>query len=373
MATVLLAAGADLKNSFLIARGRRLCAGPQLTDLAEPRVYLKYKTGIRSCLGRSRPAVVACDLHPAYFSTRFVQEAWPCKARFARHGVKPRCGNVAIRGASPRIIGVQHHHAHIASVIWEHNLVPPVLGVSFDGTGYGTDGRIWGGEFLLVGRRGFRRLAYFAYQKMPGGERVVVEPWRMALSVLGEAAAPFLKKVPRRELRFVSAMLKSDIPMPLTSSAGRLFDAAAALLAVCVKASHEAQGPIALERLCRKGVAASYAHRTRRQDGVLIIDPRPVFLGMCADMKKGVPKAVISAKFHNAMADIVVATLRRLARQTGLRKVALSGGVFQNRYLASRVKEKLEDLKFSVFTNTRLPVNDGNIAWGQYYVSRRSR
>ena len=355
METIVLAAGADLKNRFLIARGRRLVAGPRLGDLAEIGPYLKYKTGILSRLGRRRPMVVACDLHPGYFSTRFAREAWTAK------------------GHGPRVVGVQHHHAHIASVIQEHRLTPPVLGVSFDGTGFGTDGRIWGGEFLLVGRRGFRRLAHLKYMRMPGGERVVREPWRMVLSVLGGAALPFLKKVKKTDLRLVRAMLVTDIPMPLTSSAGRLFDAAAALLGVCAYASYEAQGPIALEGLCRDGITASYAHGCVRQDGVLVIDPRPVFTGMCADIKKKVPSAVIACKFHNAMADIIVATVRRLARGAGVRKIALSGGVFQNRYLASRVKEKLGGLRFSVFTNERLPVNDWNIAWGQYYVSGRSR
>ncbi len=360
METILLAAGADLKNSFLIARGRRLLAGPRLGDLAELGSYLKFKTGILSRLGRRRPTVVACDLHPGYFSTRFAREAWQVRGR-------------GPKGRAPRLVGVQHHHAHIASVMQEQRLAPPVLGVSFDGTGFGTDGRIWGGEFLLVGRRGFRRLAHLKYMRMPGGERVVREPWRMVLSILGGAALPFLKKVKKTDLRFVRAMLKSDVPMPLTSSAGRLFDAAAALLGVCAYASYEAQGPIELERLCRKGVTAGYAHASRRQDGMFVIDPRPVFAGMCADINEKMPIAVISAKFHNAMADIIVATVRRLARGAGLRKVALSGGVFQNRYLASRVAQRLKDLKFSVFTNERLPVNDWNIAWGQYYVSGRSR
>jgi len=355
MATILLAAGADLKNRFLIARGRRLSAGPRLTDLAEPISYLKYKTGIRSRLGRRAPTVVACDLHPGYFSTRFAAAAWQSKGR------------------GPRLVGVQHHHAHIASVMQEHRLAPPVLGVSFDGTGYGTDGRIWGGEFLLVGRRGFRRLAHLEYFRMPGAERVVAEPWRMALSILGDAALPFLKGVPKTQRDAVRALLASDFPLPLTSSAGRLFDAAAALLGVCTHASYEAQGPIEMERLCRTDVVTGYAYDIRRQGGVLVIDPRPVFTGMCADMKKRVPKAVIAAKFHNAMADIIVATVRRCARRAGLRRVALSGGVFQNRYLANAAARQFKDLKFSVFTNERLPVNDWNIAWGQYYVSGRSR
>lgn len=365
METIFLAAGADIKNSFLIARGRRLLAGPRLTDLAGLGPYLKYKAGIFSRLGRRRPTVVACDLHPGYFSTRFARETWQAKGP----GFKVR----GTKGRAPRLVGVQHHHAHIASVMQEHRLAPPVLGVSFDGTGYGTDGRIWGGEFLLVGRRGFRRLAHLKYWKMPGADRVVAEPWRMVLSILGDAALPFLKGIKKADRDAVQAMLAADIPMPLTSSAGRLFDAAAALLGVCTRASYEAQGPIELERLCREGVAASYAHGVSRQDGALVIDTRPVFAGMCADLKKRVPAAVIAARFHNAMADIIVATVRRLARTAGVRKVALSGGVFANRYLVSRAAQGLQDLKFSVFTNERLPVNDWNIAWGQYYVSGRSR
>ncbi len=365
METIVLAAGADTKNSFLIARGHRLVAGPRLGDLAEIGSYLKYKAGILSCLGRRRPSVVVCDLHPGYFSTRFAQEAWGIRGR----GPKGR----GPQGRAPRLVGVQHHHAHIASVIQEHHLIPPVLGVCFDGTGYGVDGRLWGGEFLLIGRRGFRRLAHLKYMRMPGAERVVREPWRMVLSILGDAALPFLKGIKRADRDAVRVMLSRDIPMPLTSSAGRLFDAAAALLGLCPCAAYEAQGPMELERLCRRGVVRSYAHRSSRQEGVLVIDPRPLFTGMAADIKKRVPTDTIAARFHNAMTDIIVATVRRLSRGRGLRKVALSGGVFANRILASRARERLSDLGFRVFTNERLPVNDWNIAWGQYYVSGRSR
>jgi len=159
----------------------------------------------------------------------------------------------------------------------------------------------------------------------------------------------------------------------LTSSAGRLFDAAAALLGLYPYASFEAQGPIELERLCRKDVSGSYAHGGSRQDGIFVVDPRPVFTGMVADIKRKVPADVIAARFHNAMGDIIVATVRRLTRGRGPRKIALSGGVFANRVLTSRVRERLKGLGFYVFTNERLPVNDWNIAWGQYYVSGRSR
>ena len=235
MSEIILAAGADIKNRFLIAEGRRLTPGPELGDLGTLAPYLKYKAGILSILGRRRPTVVACDLHPGYFSSRLARDAWPRIARSARHGAGPK------GFTGPRLVGIQHHHAHIASVIFEHGLTPPVLGVSFDGTGYGTDGRIWGGEFLRVQRRGFRRLAHLMYMRMPGGERVVREPWRMALSVLGDAALPFLRRVKKDDLRLVRAMLKSSLPMPMTSSAGRLFDAAAALAGLCPYASFEAQ------------------------------------------------------------------------------------------------------------------------------------
>ncbi|MGE5279789.1 MAG: hypothetical protein ACM3L6_03475 [Deltaproteobacteria bacterium] len=352
MSALILAAGADLKNRFLIAEGRRLLAGPALGDLGAPGPFLRYRRGIRARLGRRRPAVVACDLHPGYFSTRFARESWEGVARF---------------------VGVQHHHAHIASVLFEHALTGPVIGVSFDGTGYGTDGRVWGGEFLLAAGRGFRRLAHLAYLRMPGAERVVREPWRMALSVLGRSAVPFLKKVKKEDLRCVLEMLDSAVPMPLTSSAGRLFDAAAALMGVCPYASFEAEGPIALEGLCASGVEGSYGHRVGRAEGSLVVDARPVFDGMRRDLKKKVAAGVIASRFHNAMADIVVQTVRRLSRETGLRRVALSGGVFQNRYLALRARQGLEGYGVRVFTNERLPVNDGNIAWGQYYVSGRAR
>ena len=353
MSKTILALGADIKNRFLLARGRELFFGPCLSDLSDARNYEVFAREVRKAVKRAKPDIVSCDLHPGYFSTRLAME------------YKPATGSKGLRP-------VQHHHAHIASVMFEHGLKGPVLGVSFDGTGYGTDGNIWGGEFLVVDRKGFKRAAHLKYWKMPGGDRAVAEPWRMALGILGEKGVSFLKGVPKKDKELVLAMLKKDINSPLTSSAGRLFDAAAALLGLCLYAEVEAEGPVKLELACDEGVKASYAFRSRREGGMDIIDTKGLFAGMAADLKKGRRKEEIAAKFHNSMSGIIVGTVKKISKKTGIKDVALSGGVFQNRFLASRAAEGLARAGFRVFTNKDTVVNDLNIALGQYYVSGHS-
>lgn len=350
---MVLATGADIKNRFLIAGRGEFFPGPELGDLSDARHYGRFRKGVLSCLRLFRPRLIACDLHPGYFSTRLAQE-------IAASQKKP-C----------RLIPVQHHHAHIAGTLQEHAVGSAVIGVSFDGTGYGADGRLWGSEFLLVDGGGFRRLAHFKYMKMPGADKAVAEPWRMLLSICGDRALPFLKKIKSEEKRTVLWMLSRFLHAPLTSSAGRVFDAAAALLGLCLRASYEAEGPIRLERICRPGIETGYDFTIAKDNGCLIVDPQPIFLGMLNDIKRKTEASCISAKFHNAMAETIVRTVGALSRKTGVRRVALSGGVFQNRYLRSRVIQRLNQGKFTVFTNERLPVNDLNIAWGQYYIASR--
>jgi hydrogenase maturation protein HypF len=348
--TTTLALGADIKNRFLLARGRELYFGPCLSDLSDARNYEVFTKEVRKAVKRTRPDIVACDLHPGYFSTRLAEEYKPLA-----------------KGHGPRL--VQHHHAHIASVMFEHGLKGPVVGVAFDGTGYGTDGNIWGGEFLVVDRKGFKRAAHLKYWKMPGGDKVVAEPWRMVLSILGEKGSSILKSVPKKDNELVMAMLKRDINSPLTSSAGRLFDAASALLGLCLYAEVEAEGPVKLELACDEQVKGSYEFRISPEDGCDIIDTKGLFAGMAADLKKGRRKEEIAAKFHNSMREIIVKTVKKISRKTGIKDVALSGGVFQNRFLASRTTEALARAGFKVVTNKISAVNDLNIALGQYYVS----
>lgn len=347
MSKTILALGADVKNRFLLAKGNAFHFGPDIGDLSEAKNFSRFKKEIAKITKRARPNIIAYDLHPNYFSSLFAKESW--------HNVS--------------LVVVQHHHAHIASVIQEHNLNRPVIGVSFDGTGYGPDGNLWGGEFLLVTKARFRRLAYLKYRMLPGGDRVVYEPWRIVLSILGERASRFLNKVSKGGQNIVLRMLACEINSPRSSSAGRLFDAAAALLGICTYASSEAEGPMKLEALCDKTVNDSYKFVINQENGCRIIDTDGLFLGMLADLKKKKEKGIIASKFHNSMARIIVEMSKKISKSCGINDIVLSGGVFQNRFLKTRTVTQLSDAGFNVFTNIKTPVNDYNISLGQYYVS----
>jgi len=354
----LAALGADIKNRFLIAKGKDLRFGPDISDLSEAQNYERFKKELRKATRKLKPAVIACDLHPGYFSS---------------------AGTGLLSGD---VVKVQHHHAHIASVMLEHDLKKPVIGVSFDGTGYGADGHLWGGEFLLVDKKGFRRLGHLKYNKMPGGEKAINEPWRMALGILGRKAFPLLTGVERREKEAVLAMREKNINSPLSSSAGRLFDAAAALLGVCTHASYEAEAPIKLEAMCDGRTEETYGFNILKQKGQYIIDAEPIFLGMIKDLsakggsasggKQGKNKKVIASKFHNSMAGIIIKTVKKLSKESAVKDIALSGGVFQNKFLKAKTIKELTSSGSRVFTNEKTHLNDLNISLGQYYVLSRA-
>ena len=346
----ILALGADIKNRFLLAKGGSFRSGRDLGDLSEAENFELFKREVRKAVKKIKPDIIACDLHPNYFSTSFAKELAS-----------------ELSGANFQLI--QHHHAHIASVMQEHNLKGPVLGVSFDGTGYGQDGNSWGGEFLLVERHGFKRIAHLKYRMMPGGDKVTREPWRMALSILGKRAVSFMREVDRKDKQTILFMMAKNINSPLTSSAGRLFDAAAALLGICVFASYEAEGPIKLEAMCDGKVEGHYKFSVFKKGSNLVIDTDEIFSGMLKDLKKGKNKCLIATRFHNSMAEIVVGTVKKLSGPFGIKDIALSGGVFQNNFLKHKVMKELSNSGFNVFTNVATPVNDLNISVGQYYVS----
>ncbi|MBU3933244.1 MAG: hypothetical protein KKH11_01060 [Candidatus Omnitrophica bacterium] len=346
----ILALGADIKNRFLLTNGGLLHFGPDIGDLSEAENFELFKREVRKAVKDIKPDIIACDLHPNYFSSLFAKE---CSLQLKAHSLEP----------------IQHHHAHVASVMQEHNLKGPVLGVSFDGTGYGQDGNSWGGEFLLVERHGFKRLAHLKYRMMPGGDKVTREPWRMALSILGKKAVSFMCEVDRKDKQTILFMMAKNINSPLTSSAGRLFDAAAALLGVCVYASYEAEGPIKLEAMCDKKVEGYYKFSVFKKGSNLVIDTDEMFSGMLKDLKKGKNKRLIATRFHNSMAEIVVGMVKKLSRSFGIKDIALSGGVFQNNFLKNKVVAGINDSGMKVFTNIQTPVNDLNISLGQYYVS----
>jgi hydrogenase maturation protein HypF len=347
----ILAIGADMKNRSLLAKAGRICFSLDTGDLSDAGNYGSFKKKVLRLVKneKARPGTIAYDLHPGYFSTKFARE----------FGADLKLKNM---------VPVQHHHAHIASVMYEYGLEGPVIGVSFDGTGYGTDGNIWGGEFLVVDKKGFTRAGHLKYRMMPGGDKAVLEPWRMVLSILGEKGAPFLKDVPRQEKELVLTMMSKGLNSPLTSSAGRLFDAAAALLGICVRAKHEAEGPIRLESMCKDDVEGHYGFEIEKENRCFVIDTDELFTGMTRDMRKEQDTGIIASKFHNSMCRLIVETVRKISKSTGIKDVALSGGVFQNRYLTPRIQKGLIGLNHKTFVNRSLPANDLNIALGQYFA-----
>ncbi|MFH1791165.1 MAG: hypothetical protein ABH885_04185 [Candidatus Omnitrophota bacterium] len=351
--TTILALGADIKTGPLISGRGGFIQGPDTGDLADAANFNAFRKSVNRLIRTSRtvPQVIACDLHPGYFSSGLAAEL--CRG---------------IKGS--RLLRVQHHHAHIASVMWERGVRGPVIGVSFDGTGYGADGNMWGGEFLIVDGTGFRRAAHLKYRMMPGGDIVVREPWRMALSFLGEKGACLLEGVKAAEIKAVLSMMARGVNSPLSSSAGRMFDAAAALTGVCGRASYEAEGPIRLEALREEGGRGAYDFGISRSGDCYIIDTDGIFRGIAGDVKKGVSPGRISAKFHNSAVAIIIGAAGRIRKRFGVKNAVLSGGVFQNKFLMSGTVKKLGKAGFKVYANRDLPANDLNIAAGQFFVAQ---
>ena len=351
-----LAGGAELKNTFCLTRGAEAFLSEHIGDLMERSVLASYEATIAHYeqFFEVRPAVLAADLHPAYLSGQYMA------ARAAREGLP--------------LVRVQHHHAHIAAVLAEHACHERVLGVALDGTGYGDDGASWGGEFMAANLADYERLAHFAYLPLPGGDRAAVEPWRLALWVLhGMYGAELAARAPR----FAAALpagwellmqaTAAGVNAPPTSSAGRLFDAAAALLDVTRVNAYEGQAAIGLELLARRarraGVVLPYV--VERERAPLTIDFMPV-LAALADEAENVPeeeRAGRALDFHVTMAAAVAEVLDLLVARTGLRTVALSGGVFQNALLMENLLTRLGD--FRVLLPHLVPPNDGGIAYGQ--------
>jgi hydrogenase maturation protein HypF len=350
----ILACGADLKAALCLTRGPYAFMSPHVGDLENDETYASFEQMAErmASLFRVRPEAVAHDLHPGYLSTRYA---------LARDPALPR-------------IAVQHHHAHVAACLAEHGLAGRLIGVAFDGTGYGTDGRIWGGEFLVAGYADFARAAHLAYVPMPGGERAVREPFRMALAHLHQAGIAWdpdlapVRVASDAERRIIAQQIARDVNAPLTSSMGRLIDAVASLLDVRQRASYEAQAAMELEALAAPAADAVYPV-TIRGEHPAVIEPAPLLRAIVGDLTAGAPVALIAARFHATLVGVVAETCARIRRSTGLDRVALSGGVFQNATLLEGAHRALASRGFEVFSPRRVPPNDGGIALGQAAVA----
>ncbi len=359
-----LACGAELKNTFCLGSERHAVISHHIGDLENAETLRSFTEGIehfRRLFG-IEPQVVAHDLHPEYLSTKYALD-------------------LADSGGLD-LVGVQHHHAHIASCLADNGVPGPVIGVAFDGTGYGTDGTIWGGEFLIADLASFRRAGYLAPVPMPGGVAAIRQPWRMAAAYLDAAypdgPPPGLAVAERAGRRWadVLAIARAGLNSPPTSSAGRLFDAVAAILGVRDSISYEGQAAIELEQLADPAEPGAY-RAGLRQPGPPDRETEPPFViagadlirAVCADLAAGVARPVVAARFHHGVAAAIENLCAELRKQTGLGTVALSGGVFQNLLLLGDVTARLERQDFEVLVHSRVPCNDGGISLGQAVIA----
>jgi hydrogenase maturation protein HypF len=341
----LLAVGADLKNAFCLSSGRSAILSQHIGDLEslEAQTFFQEAREHLESLFRIHPRFVAHDLHPRYHSTE-----------------------IARRTGLPAI-AVQHHHAHIASCLTENGRRDRVIGVAWDGTGYGPDGTVWGGEILLADLAGFERAGLIRPVPLPGGDAAVREPWRMALSHLISAGLDTSAVVaPLR--KNVEALIRTGVSCVATSSAGRLFDAVAAIAGVRDVATYEGQAAMELEAISAPGDAEPYPFPLI--DGAMLgLDPRPLISAIVADLDRGVAVPGIAARFHAALAQGISVACSALRRRTGLGTVALSGGCFHNRRLTEAAVRLLERDGFEVLLHSRVPPGDGGIALGQAAVA----
>jgi hydrogenase maturation protein HypF len=365
---VILAVGAHLKSTVALSVGERVFVSQHISDLETGESMEAFRRVIRDFLRLYdvRPAAVAHDLHPDYLSTRWALEKW---SDSGEGGEDP-----ALRGV-PRI-PVQHHHAHLAACMAENGAEGSVLGVTWDGTGYGTDGTVWGGEFLRGSAGGFQRVAHLLPFRLPGGEAAVREPRRTALALLWElegAAAldrgdlPSVSSFSEGERRILARMLSGGIHSPVTSSAGRLFDGVSALLGLRQFSGFEGQAAMALEHAADGTVKEAYPLdlTPARPGSPRILDWRPAVRAILEDRRRGTDPRVMAARFQNALVEAIV----RVAEDEGEERVALTGGCFQNRRLTEEAARGLEEAGFRVLLHRQVPPNDGGISLGQVAVA----
>lgn len=364
-----LAVGGHYKNTFCLTRHGYAFLGHHIGDLENEAALRSFEEGIDHFqrLFDIKPEIIAHDLHPDYLATKYAKGLEHEDAK--REGAKAR--------SVVRLVGVQHHHAHIASCLVDNGCTERVIGVAFDGTGLGTDGTIWGGEFLIADCAAFERVAHLVPFPLAGNERAIKEPWRVAATLLwqtfGDAFAefpiPFVRSLDRSRWALLKQAIEKRLNCPWTSSAGRLFDAIAALVGVRSEVRYEGQAAIELEMLADEQCEEAYAFDLLDADGTFQLGWSGLVEEVVADLQRGRAPREIAARFHNALARAIVAVARRLRATYDLPTVALSGGVFQNMFLLERTVRLLEAEGFTVLTHSQVPPNDGGLALGQAAVA----
>jgi hydrogenase maturation protein HypF len=352
----ILGVGAEQKNTFCLAEGGSAILSQHIGDLdtVETLDYFRLAVAHFKALCRKDPGVVAHDLHPHYFSTRYALEL---------NGVK--------------LMGVQHHHAHIAACLAENRRVGPCIGVALDGTGYGLDHTVWGGEILVADLADFTRAGHLAPVRLPGGDAAVRDPRRLAAAYLygiyGDNFAEFSRRLgldfTSLELGILQSQLSGNLDSPMTTSAGRLFDAVAGALNVCRTRTYEGQPALELEMAADDTESAFYPAPIQEEAENLVLDTFPIFRRVVEDYWQGVETSKIAGRFHNSLVRLLAAACEMVRESTALNTVALSGGVFQNALMLVRLKERLKKRGFEVLSHNLTPPNDGSISLGQVAVA----
>lgn len=353
----ILAVGGELKNTICLAEGRQAFLSQHVGDLenlAGYKFFLEASEHLNKIL-EIDPKIIAYDLHPGYLSTKW-----------------------ALQQTARTLIGVQHHHAHIASCMAENHLDGAVIGLALDGTGYGTDGRIWGGEVLIADYGKFTRAAHLECVAMPGGEAAIREPWRMAISYLMHSLGsefrgmklPFIEEVHASKIDFASRMIERQVNTPLTSSCGRLFDAVASIAGIRQEVNYEGQAAIELEMAAEAySDEELYPFEIRTAEDGFVIDTSAMFRTLVEDVLASTPVGVISRRFHNGLAEVLCRSAHSLRERTGLHRVCASGGTFNNRLLLRKLRALLEADGFEVFTQHQVPCGDGGLCLGQAMIA----
>jgi len=353
----ILACGAQRKSTYCLVTGSKAYLSQDIGDLERPEALEHFEASLESTrrLFQVEPQVIAHDMDPDYMSTHFAH-AYPATS--------------AIR------VVVQHHHAHVVSAMVDRGLEGPVIGVAYDGGGYGTDGAVWGGEILVADWQSFERAAHVRYAPLLGREAAILHPYRMAAAYVWSLCAAsesefesFLATLPIGERIMLRRQLEAELNTPLTSSCGRLFDAAAAMLGVCREAEYEGQPALELEAIADPQVEDVYPYDIIRRGDGWIIDPAALFRALWCEYRAGRPVPHIAAAFHNSVASFTLATCVQVREARALNQVVLSGGCFRNALLTRRLVDGLRVAGFQVFTHSRVPVDDGGLSLGQAVIA----
>lgn len=359
-----LACGGELKNTFCLSKNNDFYLSHYIGDLENLQTLKSFEDGIEHFkkLFDIKPEIIAYDLHPRYLSTKYALEL-----------------------DTTEKLAVQHHHAHIAACMAENNIIGDVIGVAFDGTGYGEDGNIWGGEFFSGTYGRFTREAHLGYVRLPGGEAAVREPLRMALSYLHGTGQDLyealdlivsrfekknkLKIFDRVNVSIISQLIERGLNSPYTSSMGRLFDAVSATAGICPYSSYEGQAAIELEYAAQAGSYGIYEYGMVENGSMLEIDAGSIVRDVFEDVRDNTAKGVISTRFHDTIADMILRVCLVIGEKTGSGRVVLSGGVFQNMLLVAKCTARLQERGFRVYTHSKVPANDGGISLGQAVIA----